>query len=120
MLYQPLLQLYLISSCDSTATAFKQDVLFLLPEVATVSCKNCYISRTKHFRKIHESKCWSASFGSCRCPKREGSGRIPLLKSSSDVTGSTYVKWVCEKVLLIVVCVIARLSLEEANLKGTC
>ena len=39
------------------------------------------------------------------------------------VTGSTYVKWVCEKVLLkwrIAVCVIARLALEQANLKGSC
>ena len=62
MLQQPLLQLYLISSCDLTAIAFKQDELcfhvlicyqefFENGETTIVSCKNCHNFITKRFQK---------------------------------------------------------------------
>ena len=56
MLQQPLIQLYLISSCDSTVIAFKQDkmcfhVLYQMSsesdEMAIMSCKNCHNFITK-------------------------------------------------------------------------
>ena len=56
----PLLQLYLISRCDSTAIAFKQDELCFhvlvcyqksseSGEMEIVSCKNCYNFITERF-----------------------------------------------------------------------
>ena len=62
MLQQPLLQLYFISSCDSTVIAFKQDrlcfhVLFCYQkssendETAIGSCKNCHNFKTKRLQK---------------------------------------------------------------------
>ena len=62
MLQQPLLQLYLISSCDSTMIAFKKDglcffVLFCYQtssesgETTIVSSKNCHNFITEKFQK---------------------------------------------------------------------
>ena len=62
MFQQPLHQLYLISSCDSTAIAFKQDELCFLVlfcyqkssesgETAVVSCKNCHKFRMQYTYK---------------------------------------------------------------------
>ena len=65
MLQQPLLQLYLISSCDSTAIAFKQDGLCFYVlisyyqtfsesgETAIVSRKNCHNFITERLLKKH-------------------------------------------------------------------
>ena len=62
MLQQSLLQLYLISSCDLIAIAFKQDELCFhvlvcyqrsseSGETAIVSCKNCHNFITERFQK---------------------------------------------------------------------
>ena len=68
MLQQPLLQLYLITNCDSTVIAFKQDelcfhVLFCYQKssesskMEILSCKNCHNFIRERFEKMHFDPC---------------------------------------------------------------